>query len=257
MNILTQTKGLITKGTNLVIANKPEILAGMSLVGLGATAYFSFQAGVKVQASYESIKSFKDDIIQNHSREALKELCKILAPAAAATMFTGACIVGSQVIAHRQYGALMAAYMMGNDKLKAFESSAAKLLDENKMDEVRQEIAQQRVLANPVTSHSGMVIDTGKGSTLCLDLMSGRYFKSSVEYIRMAQNDINEQITGDWSATLNDFYSFLGLDTIKLGDDLGWNPNNMLKLSFDSCLTSSGEPVLVMDYEAYPEYRLL
>lgn len=253
MNIKTMP-AIVQKGANFIVANRPEILAAGSLVGLLGTAYFSGKAALEIN---KAMGDEKITLEQLKEKETLITLGKIVFPAAACTLFTGGCIVGSQVLHHQQYGALMAAYMMGKDKMKQFESKAIEVLGEGEVDKVRAEIAQQRVLMNPVTSGSGMVIDTGNGNTLCLDVMSGRYFKSSVEAIRRAQNDTNEQINGDWSATLNEWYTYLGLQTIKLGDDLGWNSNNLLKVVFDSALTSSGEPVLVLDYEVYPEYRLL
>lgn len=245
---------IIKRGLNFITSNRAEMLAGGSLIGLAATVYFSGKTALAIDRALEGVQITKENW---KDPEVVKTIVKAAAPAALSAGFTAACIVGSQVIAHKQYGALMAAYVLGQDKLKAFESKTIELAGKEKTDEIKAEIAQQRVLMAPVTSQSGMVIDTGNGNTLCLDTLSGRYFKSSVEHLRRAQNDVNEQINGDWSATLNEFYAFLNLQSIKLGEDLGWNTENPLRLRFDSALTSSGEPVLVLDYEAYPEYRLL
>lgn len=245
---------IVKKGLNFLTSNRSEMLAGGSLIGLAATVYFSGKAALEIDNALNGIQLTKESL---KDPELVKMVLKTAAPAALSATFTAGCIVGSQVIAHKQYGALMAAYVLGQDKLKAFESKAVEIAGPEVTDKIKGEIAQQRVLMAPVTSQSGMVIDTGNGNTLCLDTLSGRYFKSSVENLRRAQNDVNEQINGDWSATLNEFYAYLGLQSIKLGDDLGWNTSNPMRLRFDSALTSSGEPVLVLDYEAYPEYRLL
>lgn len=245
---------IIKKGANFLIANRAEVLAGMSLLGLAGTVVLSGKSALAIDGimrnAEESGKSIKDkDILMDVARAAM--------PAAACAIFTGGCIVGSSAIAHRQYGALMAAYMMGKDKLELTEKTVKEAFGEDGLKKVQSDIAQQRVLQAPVTSSSGMVLDTGYGNTLVYDPMTSRYFKSSAEAIRRAQNDLNEQIIGDWSATLNEFYRYLGLQDCKLGDDLGWNTDNILRITFDSALTSSGEPVLVMNYEVYPEYRLL
>lgn len=245
---------IVKKGLNFVISNRAEMLAGASLVGLAATIYFSGKAALEINRCLEDTMLTKETL---KDPETAKKVLTAAAPAALSAGFTAACIVGSQVIAHNQYGALMAAYMLGQDKLKMFESKAVKLMGEDQTGELKAAVAQQRVLMRPITSSSGYIIDTGNGNTLCLDAMSGRYFKSSVEALRRAENDVNSQVNDDWSATLNEFYQYLGLEPIKLGDDLGWNTENLLHLMFDSALTSSGEPVLVLDYETYPEYRLL
>lgn len=256
---IKQLNPVVKNGMNFLMARRPEILAGSAIVGLAATVYYSGKTGVELH----ELKKDYDAYIQgatltdDDKKHFLTETAKIVVKPAIMTAFTGACIIGSATIAHNQYGALMAAYMMSNDKLKAFEMKATKMLGESSTKEIKAEIAQERVLANPITSTSGMVLDTGHGTTLCYDSLSGRYFKSSVEHIRMAQNDLNESIIADWSAALNMFYDYLGLDHIKLGENLGWNTNNLLRLRFDSALTPSGEPVLVLDYDAYPEYCLL
>lgn len=247
---------VVKNGLNFVMANRPEFLAGGAVVGLGATVFFTGRAAIQLSQYRLEYSEFLAMGTKPEQKTVIKDVAKIIAPAAEATLFTGACIVGSSVVAHHQYGALMAAYLMSNDKLKAFESKAAALLGEAKTDEVRAEIAQERIVQNGPVSNS-MIIDTGHGNTIVYDTLSGRYFKSSIEKIRMAQNDLNEQIISDWCATLNEFYNFLGLKPIKLGDNLGWNTNNLLRVTFDSALLPSGEPVVVLDYEAYPEYRLL
>ena len=54
---------------------------------------------------------------------------------------------------------------------------------------------------------------------------------------------------------LNDFYYEIGLDNIKLGDELGWNiDDGYIDLSFSSQLASDGTPCLVIDYKIAPRY---
>lgn len=260
--IINKLNPVVKNGMNFLMARRPELLAGGAIVGLAATAYLSGKAGVELHELKEDYNAFltaspAPEDLEREKKLYAKDAARIIVKPAVATAFTGACIIGSAAIAHNQYGALMAAYLMSNDKLKAFETKATKMLSEGQTQEIRTEIAQERVLANPITSASGMVLDTGLGTTLCYDSLSGRYFKSSVERIRMAQNDTNEEVISDWSANLNTFYDFLGLSPIKLGENLGWNNNNLLRLRLDSALTPSGEPVLVLDYDAYPEYCLL
>ena len=260
--LVNKLNPVVKNGMNFLMAKRPEILAGGAIVGLAATVYLSGKAGVQLhelKADYNAflMSGTAQENLEREKKLYIKDAAKIIVKPAIVTAFTGACIIGGAAIAHNQYGALMAAYMMSNDKLKAFETKATKMLGESSTNEIKAEIAQERVLANPITSTSGMVIDTGCGTTLCYDSLSGRYFKSSIEHIRRAQNDTNEEIIADWSVNLNTFYDFLGLNPIKLGENLGWNTNNILRLSFDSALTPSGEPVLVLDYEVYPEYCLL
>ena len=55
--------------------------------------------------------------------------------------------------------------------------------------------------------------------------------------------------------SLNDFYYEIGLPSIKLGDDIGWNiDNGYIDLHFSSQLAEDGRPCLVIDYLYGPRY---
>ena len=72
------------------------------------------------------------------------------------------------------------------------------------------------------------------------------------ETIRSAVNDTNQAIIKyDW-ACLNDFYSFLGLDEVKLGYDLGWDFEHQLSISYGSCVNAKGIPCLVLLFNTMP-----
>lgn len=254
--IVKSLNPVVKDGLNFMMANRPELLAGGALIGLGATVYFTGKAAIDLAQYRKEYDAFVQSGVIPEKKTIIKDTAKIILPAAGSTLFTGACIVGSSVIAHRQYGVLMAAYLMSRDKMKEFESKAVALLGDGKTKEIRDEIAQERVKRMGAIS-SDLIVETGSGNTVCLDTMSGRLFKSDIAKIREAVNDLNEQIISDWSASLNDFYSLLGLDGIKLGYNLGWNTNNLLRVSFSSALSDRGEPILVLDYDVSPEYCLL
>lgn len=229
-----------------------EIFTTVAIVGLFATIYETTKCTPNVakvlEKAKEEGKSLKDPSV-------LKEAAIEALPAAVCAGVTGASIIGMYMSTERKYAALMATYLMDEEKLQSLEKKMREKLGDKKFQAAKDEIVQEKVTEMPLVDD--MIVDTGKGHTLCQDSISGRYFLGDIEKIRQAQNDINEQIIGDWSATLNEWYMFLGLHPIKLGDDLGWNTNNMLKVVFTSALTSSGEPVLVLEYDVYPEYRLL
>ena len=76
-----------------------------------------------------------------------------------------------------------------------------------------------------------------------------------VDKIKKAENELNRQMRDEMYISLNDFYYEIGLDNIKLGDELGWNINDgYIDLSFSSQLTSDETPCLVIDYAVAPRY---
>ncbi|MEI4872582.1 DUF6353 family protein, partial [Klebsiella pneumoniae] len=93
---------------------------------------------------------------------------------------------------------------------------------------------------------------TGQGMVLCMDAVSGRYFYSSVDSIRRAENDINRRLIQETAISLSEFYDLLGLDNTSISDDIGWCLDDMLDVHISSTLTSDDKPCVYVDYDAKP-----
>ena len=90
------------------------------------------------------------------------------------------------------------------------------------------------------------------GDVLCYDAYAGRYFRSDVEKIRKAQNDINEQILHSNYASLSDLYQLIGLESTAVSEEVGWNTDKMLEIKFTTALTDDNKPCLVINFEVSP-----
>ena len=87
-----------------------------------------------------------------------------------------------------------------------------------------------------------------------MDTLSGRYFKSDIETIKKAVNELNREMTYQNYVSLDEFYSKIGLEPIKNGHLLGWNlDNGLIEIDFGSCLAED-EPCIVIDFEVPPKY---
>ena len=85
--------------------------------------------------------------------------------------------------------------------------------------------------------------------------MSGRYFESDIEKLRKAVNDLNRRMRDEIQITLNEFYYEIGLDSIKIGDSLGWDiDKGYIELEFSSQLDKDGVPCLVIGHYNPPKY---
>ena len=100
------------------------------------------------------------------------------------------------------------------------------------------------------------IIFVGDGETLCYDVLSGRYFKSKIDKIKKAENDLNRRMRDEMYISLNEFYYEIGLPSIKIGEDIGWNIDRegYIDLRFSSQLNDNDEPVFVIDYGCGPRY---
>ena len=106
-----------------------------------------------------------------------------------------------------------------------------------------------------MTSVKKVILTEKGGNTICYDVISGRYFKSDRDTISRIVNDLNRKMRDEMYVSLNDFYYELGLDSTKMGDDLGWNiDKGYIEIDFSSHLDANGTPCLVIDYRVVPIY---
>ena len=174
-------------------------------------------------------------------------------PAAITGTLSVACLIGASSVNARRNAALATAYTLSESALKDYQGKVIEMFGEKKNEAVKDAVAKDKVEKNPVVTRE--VIITEKGNTLCYDAISGRYFKSDIEKIKKAECELNRQMLDDMYVSLNDFYYEIGLDSVKLGDELGWNVDSgYIDLSFSSQLASDGTPCLVIDYSVAPRY---
>lgn len=145
-------------------------------------------------------------------------------------------------------------YSLTETAFKEYQAKVTETLGSNKEHKIHDEIARDRVRANPVGVNE--IIITGQGEMTCYDALTGRYFKADVEKIRQIVNEFNRNLMNDGFISLNEFYYELGLSDVKLGDLLGWDiDKGLIEAEFSSCLTEDNKPCLVMDFNIYPKYN--
>ena len=151
---------------------------------------------------------------------------------------------------------LAALYAASETARKNFEDATKEKLGERKYDEIREEAAQKTLDTHPVADSA--VIDTGHGSFLCYDTLSGRYFRCCADHIKRAVNYFNNEIcTRKCGLSYNDLFEEISseFDSIILGEDVGWGPHKgIADIYYTTKLASNGEPCLVMEYNVLP-YR--
>lgn len=243
----------MTKSVRTTLSkHSPEILVGIGISGMVATTILAVRATPKALVLIEEAKREKESDSLTPV-ETIQAAWKCYIPAAVTGMASIACIIGSNSVNAKRSAALATAYTLSENALREYKDKVVETIGEKKEKEVRNAIAKDKIEKNPVSSNE--VILTKKGDTLCYDVLSGRYFKSDIEKLKRCMNEINRQILNDGSASLNDFYYEIGLDSIKIGDDLGWDTRQgLVDIDFSSQLASDGTPCLVLDFSIAPVY---
>ena len=250
------TISTLAETTRSVISkNSTTILAAVAVSGVVATTVLAVRATPRaLGAIHEATPlDFQNAEFLPLTRvEKVKVAWKFYIPTAVIGTATIACIIGGNTISTRRTAALASAYTLADTAIKEYQSKVVEVIGENKELKIRDAIAQDRLDANPVTANNLVHVANG-GEVLFYDTVSGRYFKSDIETLRRAENTLNQRLLNSSYVSLNEMYSEIGLDETKLGDDMGWVPDNMLEFRFSARLASDNTPCVVLDYKIDPK----
>jgi Family of unknown function (DUF6353) len=279
---LTALIGLARKGKFLLNENSRTILTGVGVTGTITTAYLTGRATFKAariieeeqrklryptdpdsraaqlaenediaKGSEEAKLRRKERLEKDLTRfEKLKLVWYHYIPPALACTATITCIIVANKIASKKIAALALAAGISERTLQEYKAKVVEKLGERQDTKIRDEIAQERVNNHPLGSRE--VILAGTGEVLCFDMATGRYFQSTVEEIKRAENKINHQLNNFMSASASEFYDEIGLPPTTYTDNVGWNANRHVEVELSSVLSPDGRPCLAIDFAQAP-----
>jgi hypothetical protein len=233
--------------------HSPQILTGIAVAGTIGTALLTGKATLKAHnlIKYETMKrDSNSEPYYATTKDKVVWSWKEFIPPVAVGALTVASIITASQIGTRRAAALAAAYAVSEKAFGEYKEKVVEKLGENKERAVRDDIAQDRVRNNPVSENQ--IIVSGGGKVLCYEPFTGRYFMSDMETLKKAQNDLNYMVLNNYYASMSDFYDLIGLDRTKLSDDMGWNSDKLLELTFSTVLSDDDRPCMVMDYQVVP-----
>ena len=180
--------------------HSPEILTGIGIAGMIATTISA------VKATPKAPRLIDEKEIQENKRLTTAEVVlttwKCYIPAAVTGALSVACLIGASAVSLKRNAALATAYTISETALKDYREKAVEVVGEKKEQAIRDAIAKDKLAGNPVDDKQ--IVMTGSGDTLCYDVLSGRYFKSDIEKIRKAINDLNRDMLSEQYVSLND-----------------------------------------------------
>ena len=242
---------LFTDAKKTISKHSPEILTGLGIAGFITTTVMAVKATPKamwlIEEEKDTLEKDKLTVV-----ETVKVAWKPYIPAAITGVSSVACIIGASSVNYKRNAALATAYQVSRAALSEYKEKVVETIGEKKEKQIRDKVAKDKIEKHPASKTE--VIITDNGNVLCYDPLSGRYFNSSIEYIRKVVNDLNfRMIGGEMYVSLNEFYNEIGLSDIKRGDDIGWNiSRGQIEVSFSSQLSDDGKPCIVIDYMVDP-----
>jgi Family of unknown function (DUF6353) len=241
-------KDLLTTVTKIAKTHSPEILMALGISGMMSTVYLtgkaSFEAARLIDLEEEEEGPNQDT--RKRIMERTKLVWKLYIPAAASGAVSVACAIGSFKASGRKTTAAITAYSLTERAFAEYKEKVVEELGKGKSQKIVDQIAQDRVLANPEPSKEVVILPSGH--VLCHESYTGRYFRSDMESLRKAENDINAKINHERYVTLDEFYELVGLMSTSNSGDLGWDSDRLLALEFSTVISESGEPCISFNY---------
>ena len=228
--------------------NSPTILTTMAVGGLLTTTIMAVKATPKALKLIELEEDEKGEELTKP--EAIKATYKCYIPTVIMGAATVTCIISANNINLRRNAVLASMYTLTTETLKEYQSKVKQTLGEKVDRKIKDDIAQDHLDKTPLSKSS--VIVTNNGDTLCFDKSSGRYFKSDVNKLEKIQNELNREILSEMWISLNDVYYAIGLDGIGIGDEIGWNCNDLLQFEFTAKIADNDQPCIVLDFVTPP-----
>lgn len=267
---LTALTGLARHGKFLLNTHSHTILAGVGVAGTVTTAYLTGRATFKAAEIIEKkekelvAKRIDEGVSEEKASEykltrfeKIKLVWRHYIPPGAVLVTTVTCIIVANKIASKKIAALAIASGISERALQEYKAKVVEKLGERQDTKLRDEIAQDRVNKNPPNSRE--IILAGTGEVLCMDLYSGRYFQSTIEEIKRAENKVNYSINNFMSASLSEFYEEIGLPPTSFSDQVGWNANHPVEIQISAVMSPDDRPVMAVDFVQAPtmEYQNL
>lgn len=263
-HVLKTAQSFLTK-------NSPKILTGVGIVGMCTTVVLAVKATPKAMELIEAEKErqntelydeaiekeYDDYTMVEHLKpvEMIKVAWKPYIPAAVTGVLSIGCLIGASSVSARRQAALYSAYKLTETAFADYKEKVVETIGEKKEQDIRDKVVKDKMDKNPPSNTT--VIVTGGGNTLIYDAHSDRYFKSDIDKIKRAVNNLNyRMISGnEMYVSLNDFYDEIGLKHTKSGDLLGWRiDKGQIDIHYGTQLTDEDEPCIVIEHLTPPEY---
>lgn len=230
---------------------KPGILLGL---GIGCMIMSTIEGIIYAPDARDAIEEKKKEL--DVERLPVGELVKTGGPFMVPSIISGvagvSCIMASTNKMINIGAAAMAASTLAETTAREYREKTKEIVGAKKEQQIRESLAADAVARNPKGNRE--VFITGKGDHLCMEKLTGKYFRSNVDELNRVKNILNDKLNHSDFLSVNEYCYALGISPTKLGDERGWlRGQGLLEFRFDTALSSDGEPCLVLDVEQKPQ----
>lgn len=226
--------------------DKSLLINSLSILGVGLTMISTIRDTTKACKLVDDKMTFNTKV---------KKTWKCYIPSGMIAASTILCIVYSDHVSQKEKASLLAALMATHNNYKTLRKSVDDACD----DELKVKI-NNNVVMNKIPKELYLERTEEK---IFYEEYSGEFFKSTIDNVLKAEYAFNKQLTIVGVASVNDFYSFLGLGKTSQGDHLGWSVyegfyglttvNPWVDFTHDKMVSDDGLEYYFLGYNNQPE----
>jgi len=245
------------KAKFLLNDHSTTILTVAGVAGTVATSVLTARSTIKAvdiieekTAELEGRLAFPKVQVDISKTDKVKWVWRQYLPPVGTGVLTITCIIWANKISSKKIAALTVAAGVSERAFQEYKDKVVEKLGPKEDEKIRDSVAQDRVGATPMNSNITIV---GDGEVLCFDMLTGRYFKSTMEQIRKAENKVNFELINFMSCSLSHFYDEIGLEPTSYSDMVGWNSaNSPVEVKFSTVLSTDNRPCIAIDFSKPP-----
>lgn len=209
--------------------SSPTILTVVASVGVIVTTITA------VRATPKAVKLLKEAEAEKGENLTKVEIIRVAGPSYIPSALLGistiVCIFGANALNQKKQTSLMSAYAMLNESYKQYRKSAKIVYGEDADGKIHAEMAKDAMVHTYDWGYQvyNMDMDSESERLLFYDLSSKKYFRTTMAAVLNAQYHVNRNLAIRGDCSLNEYLSFLGVEGIDGGDDLGWDISYMVE----------------------------
>ena len=210
MKIIKQLDRMVGKAKIRLKKSSPEILTGLTIAGIFATGILSAKAGWKAKEDLDRIRDIRED--EPTAFQKTRVAVKHAIPPVLTAGVTTACVIKNHQINKEIKDQLIASYILLDRTFREYKQEVRNKYGDDADHAIRERLknATDEDKENPEVP-------------LFYDTYGKRFFNLTWEQVIDAEYQLNRLFALRGHVTLNDFYSYLGLDWQVQGDDKGWS----------------------------------
>lgn len=227
--------------------DKAFIFTSLSVIGVGLTVLSTIKDTTKACKLIDEKMELKEKI---------KKTWKCYIPSGIIATTTILCIVYSDHISQKEKASLIAALMTTQNNYATLRNSVNEVCDD---PDLKNKI-NNNIIRNKIPED--LYIERTE-EKIFYEEHSGEFFKSTIDDVLKAEYAFNKQLSIVGMASLNEFYSYLGLKDTSQGEYLGWSvyegyyglttQNPWVDFTHDKMISDDGLEYYFLGYNNQPE----